>query len=63
MIDNHLYIPNRRLHKEKCKRKGSEYRVYPYKKVMHIMIFIIIYQRLGKGDNLTENRKFCHSGY
>jgi len=28
MIDNHLYIPTARLHKEKRKRKGSEYQVY-----------------------------------
>jgi len=27
MIDNDLYIPTTRLHKEKRKRKGSEYNV------------------------------------
>jgi len=31
MIDNHLDIPTTRLYKEKRKRKGSEYRVYPFK--------------------------------
>jgi len=31
MIDNHLYIPTTRLHKEKRKRKGSDYRVYTFK--------------------------------
>jgi len=30
MIDNHLYIPTTRLHKEKSKRKRSEYKVYPF---------------------------------
>jgi len=34
MIDNHLYIPTTRLHKEKRKRKGSDYRVYPPLKFM-----------------------------
>jgi len=34
MIDNHLYIHTTRLHKEKRKRKGTDYRVYPFKSVL-----------------------------
>jgi len=30
MIDNHPYVPTTRLYKEKSKRKGSEYREYPF---------------------------------
>jgi len=39
MIDTHLYIPTAKLHKgkKKRKRKGSEYRVYPFKPCVRII--------------------------
>jgi len=50
MIDNHLYIPTTRLHKEKHKRKGSEYRIYPFNDVSSANILAVsnivyIYQK------------------
>jgi len=58
IIDNHLYIPTTRLHKEKRKRKGSEYRVYPLKRPFELCNYMCKWSLLLAFIYVNECEKF-----